>query len=295
MPSEPIVFADLIRGEVRFEPENVPDYVLTRADGFPLYTLTNPVDDATMKVSHVLRGEDLLSSTPRQIPLHHALRTLGFADGPLPEFGHLPFVLGEGNQKLSKRKTPEASLAYLRADGYLPEGVLNYLALLGWSIGGDRELFTVQEMADAFTLDKISRNSARWDVKKLAAINGIKIRELPVASFVSRLQPYLPAGADPAGGGRGGAARAGAGRAADRGGGPAAVPARAGGRVRARPVVGREGFQGRRGRGPGRGCGGSLRPVVVGRRRTCRRRCRARSWTVSGSSRGWRTGRCGWP
>jgi glutamyl-tRNA synthetase len=198
MPDEAVVFDDLIRGEVRFEPENVADYVLLRADGFPLYTLTNPVDDATMGVTHVLRGEDLLSSTPRQIPLHRALRSLGFADGPLPAFGHLPFVLGEGNQKLSKRKTPEASLAYLRADGYLPEGVLNYLALLGWSIGGDRELFTVQEMADAFTLDKISRNPARWDVKKLAAINGIKIRELPAEDFVARLQPFLPAGADPA-------------------------------------------------------------------------------------------------
>jgi glutamyl-tRNA synthetase len=169
----------------------VSDYVIVRADGFPLYTLTNPVDDATMRVNSVVRGEDLLSSTPRQIPLHRALRDLGFADGPLPAFAHLPFVLGEGNQKLSKRRTPEASLAYLRADGYLPEGVLNYLALLGWSIGGDRELFTLSEMASAFTLDKVSRNPARWDVKKLAAINGIKIRELPAEEFVTRLVPFL--------------------------------------------------------------------------------------------------------
>ena len=193
MPDEPVVFGDLIRGEVRFEPENVPDFVLLRADGFPLYPLVNPVDDAVMRITHVLRGEDLLASTPRQIPLHRALRSVGVvpADMPLPEFGHLPFVLGEGNQKLSKRKTPEASLAYLRADGYVPEGVLNYLALLGWSMGGDRELFSMEEMAAAFTLGKVSRNSARFDTKKLTVINGIKIRELPVEEFVTRLLPFL--------------------------------------------------------------------------------------------------------
>jgi glutamyl-tRNA synthetase len=190
MPDEPIVFDDLIRGEVRFEPDNVPDFVLARADGFPLYPLVNPVDDAVMRITHVLRGEDLLASTPRQLPLHAALRSLGFADGPLPRFGHLPFVLGEGNAKLSKRATG-GSLAGLRADGYLPEAVLNYLALLGWSIGGDRELFTLEEMAAAFTLDKVSRNPAHFDLKKLTVVNGVKIRELPVEEFVRRLLPFL--------------------------------------------------------------------------------------------------------
>ena len=190
MPDEPVVFDDLIRGEVVFEPANVPDFVLVRADGFPLYPLVNPVDDAVMRITHVLRGEDLLASTPRQIPLHAALRSLGLADGPAPRFGHLPFVLGEGNQKLSKR-VPESSLGHLRADGYLPEGVLNYLALLGWSIGGDRELFTLAEMAAAFTLDRVSRNPARFDTRKLTAVNGVKIRELPAAEFRRRLLPFL--------------------------------------------------------------------------------------------------------
>lgn len=193
MPDEPVVFEDLIRGEVRFEPGSVPDFVLARADGFPLYPLVNPVDDAVMKITHVLRGEDLLSSTPRQLPLHAALRELGIADGPLPRFGHLPFVLGEGNAKLSKRATG-GSLAGLRADGYLPEGVLNYLALLGWSIGGDRELFTLEEMAAAFTLDKVSRNPAHFDMKKLTVVNGVKIRELEPAEFVKRLLPFLVRG-----------------------------------------------------------------------------------------------------
>jgi glutamyl-tRNA synthetase len=190
MPDVPVVFDDLIRGEVRFEVGSVPDFVLARADGFPLYPLVNPVDDAVMRISHVLRGEDLLSSTPRQLPLHSALRELGVADGPLPRFGHLPFVLGEGNAKLSKRATG-GSLAGLRADGYLPEGVLNYLALLGWSMGEDRELFTPAEMADAFTLEKVSRNPARFDMKKFTVINGIKIRSLEAGDFVKRLLPFL--------------------------------------------------------------------------------------------------------
>ena len=191
MPDEPVVFQDLVRGEMRFDPEHVPDFVLSRADGSPLYPLTNPVDDALMGITHVLRGDDLLPSTARQLPLHAALRSLGLATGPLPHFAHLPMVLGEGKQRLSKRKTPEASLARVRADGYLPEGILNYLALLGWSLGGDRELFTVSEMVAAFSVEKISRNPARFDVKKLAAINGIKLRELEPGDFVRRLLPFL--------------------------------------------------------------------------------------------------------
>ncbi len=193
MPGTPIAFDDLIRGTVRFEPEHVPDYVLVRADGFPLYPLVNPVDDALMEVSHVLRGEDLLSSTPRQIALYDALRAVGVTSTPTPLFGHLPFVMGEQNTKLSKRNTPEASLAYCREQGFLPEAVLNYLALLGWSIGEDRELFTLEEMAAAFTLERVSRNPARFDPKKLAAINGVKIRELAVADLVGRITPFLRA------------------------------------------------------------------------------------------------------
>jgi glutamyl-tRNA synthetase len=191
MPDEAVVFEDMVRGEVRFEPENVADYVLARADGSPLYPLTNPVDDAVMGITHVLRGDDLLPSTPRQIPLHAALRSLGVASGPMPRFGHLPLVLGEGGKRLSKRKTPEASLITMRANGFLPEGILNYLALLGWSLGGDRELFTLDEMVAAFGVEKISRNPATFDVKKLTAINGVKIRSLDPDEFVKRLLPFL--------------------------------------------------------------------------------------------------------
>ncbi len=190
MPDEPVAFTDLVRGDIVFEVGSVPDPVLVRANGQPLYTLTNPVDDATMGITHVLRGEDLLSSTPRQLPLHQALIGLGIGEGVLPQFGHLPFVVGQGNRKLSKRD-PHGGLATYRERGFLPEGLLNYLALLGWSIGGDRELFDLAEMAEAFDVHRVNPNPAQFDLKKAEAINGVKIRELPPAELTERLVPYL--------------------------------------------------------------------------------------------------------
>lgn len=190
MPDRAIRFDDLIRGPVTFEPEFVPDYVLVRADGNPLYTLVNPVDDALMRITHVLRGEDLLSSTPRQIALYEALGDIGVTDGQMPLFGHLPFVMGEGNKKLSKRD-PESSLMLYRERGFLPEALLNYLALVGWSMGEDRELFSLQEMVDAFSLERVSRNPARFDLKKCEAINGVKIRELAPDEAAIRILPFL--------------------------------------------------------------------------------------------------------
>ena len=191
MPDRDISFTDLIRGEITFRAGAVPDFALARGDGTPLYPLTNPLDDALMGITHVLRGEDLLPSTPRQIPLHAALRSLGIASGPMPRFGHLPIVLGEGRRRISKRNTPEASLRQVRAEGFLAEGILNYLALLGWSPGGDQELFTLDEMVAAFSVEKINRNPATFDVKKLTAINGVKIRSLEPGEFVKRLLPFL--------------------------------------------------------------------------------------------------------
>ncbi|UYM05721.1 glutamate--tRNA ligase [Solicola gregarius] len=190
MPDVPITFTDLVRGEMTFEPEHVSDYVLVRANGQPLYTLTNPVDDATMGITHVLRGEDLLSSTPRQIPLHVALIAVGVSQGVVPHYGHLPFVMGPGNRKLSKRD-PGGGLQTYRERGFLPEGLLNYLALLGWSIGNDRELFTLQEMAEAFEIERVNPNPAQFDLKKCEAINGMKIRELSADDLADRLVPYL--------------------------------------------------------------------------------------------------------
>jgi glutamyl-tRNA synthetase len=193
MPDRSIGFVDLVRGELTFDVQNVSDYVLVRANGQPLYPLVNPVDDAMMGITHVLRGEDLLSSTPRQIPLHEALHEIGVATGPLPRFGHLPSVLGEGNRKLSKRD-PESSLQLYRDRGFLPEGILNYLALLGWSIGADQEFFSLGEMVEAFDITRVNPNPARFDLRKAEAINGMWLRRLEPDDLATRMIPYLQAG-----------------------------------------------------------------------------------------------------
>ena len=162
--------------------EHVPDYVLVRANGHPLYTLVNPVDDALMEITHVLRGEDLLSSTPRQIALYDALAAVGVGNGTTPHFGHLPYVMGQGNKKLSKRD-PESNLLAYRDKGFLPEGLLNYLALLGWSIAEDRDIFSMAEMVEAFTIERVNPNPARFDIKKCEAINAAHLRACRSTSF----------------------------------------------------------------------------------------------------------------
>jgi glutamyl-tRNA synthetase len=189
MPPEPIVFDDLVRGEVAFLPENVPDFAILRANGDPLYTLTNPLDDAMMGITHVLRGEDLLSSTPRQVPLYQTFQRLGVGNGP-PRFGHLPMVMGEGNRKLSKRDPGSGLLEYVDR-GFLPEGLLNYLALLGWGIADDRDVFTLQEMADAFDVRRVNPNPARFDMKKLEAINSAHMRRIALPDMTERVMPFL--------------------------------------------------------------------------------------------------------
>jgi glutamyl-tRNA synthetase len=191
MPDGDHSFDDLVRGPITFPAGSVPDPVMVRGNGEPLYTLVNPVDDALMGITHVLRGEDLLSSTPRQIPLHRALVELGVST-QVPEFGHLPFVLGEGNKKLSKRD-PESHLFLYRDEGFLPEGLLNYLALLGWAIAPDRDVFTVAEMVEAFDIKDVNPNPARFDIKKAEAINADHMRMLSVEELTHRVVPFLKA------------------------------------------------------------------------------------------------------
>jgi glutamyl-tRNA synthetase len=190
MPDLAITFHDLVRGEITFQPGHVPDYVLVRGNGHPLYTLVNPVDDAMMEITHVLRGEDLLSSTPRQIALHDALAEIGVGTGRTPAFGHLPYVMGPGNKKLSKRD-PESNLLNYRDRGFLPEGLLNYLALLGWAIADDRDIFSMEEMISAFTIDRVNPNPARFDLKKCEAINAAHLRAISVEDLTERMVPYL--------------------------------------------------------------------------------------------------------
>ncbi|AWV48179.1 glutamyl-tRNA synthetase [Mycobacterium leprae Kyoto-2] len=189
MPDEDISWDDLVRGTTTFAVGTVPDYVLTRASGDPLYTLVNPCDDALMKITHVLRGEDLLSSTPRQVALYQALIRIGMAER-IPEFGHFPSVLGEGTKKLSKRE-PQSNLFAHRDRGFIPEGLLNYLALLGWAIADDHDLFSLDEMVAAFDVVDVNSNPARFDQKKADAVNAEHIRMLDSEDFAGRLRDYF--------------------------------------------------------------------------------------------------------
>lgn len=191
MPDTDITFNDLVRGEITFKAGSVPDYALVRPNGAPLYTLVNPVDDALMGITHVLRGEDLLSSTPRQVALYQALYAVGVAEY-MPLFGHLPYVMGGGNKKLSKRD-PESSLFLHRDRGFIPEGLLNYLSLLGWSLSADEDIFTVEQLVENFDIHDVLGNPARFDLKKAEAINGTHVRMLEATDFRNRLIPYLQA------------------------------------------------------------------------------------------------------
>lgn len=189
MPDSDLGWRDLVRGETVFKAGTVPDFALTRGNGDPLYTLVNPVDDALMRITHVLRGEDLLSSTPRQLALYAALERIGVAEFT-PEFGHLPFVMGHGNKKLSKRD-PESNLFAHRDRGFIPEGLLNYLALLGWGISDDHDVFSMSDMVEAFDISKVNSNPARFDQKKADALNAEHIRMLDPGDFAHRLREFL--------------------------------------------------------------------------------------------------------
>lgn len=189
MPEQDWKWNDLVRGEIEFKSSTQPDYVVARSNGAPLYTLVNPVDDALMGITHVLRGEDLLPSTPRQLALYEALKAIGVAQ-QTPEFGHLPFVMGEGNKKLSKRD-PQSNLFNHRDAGIIPEGMLNYLALLGWSLAGEKDIFSVDELVANFDVTNVLANPARFDQKKLEAINADHIRLLEPKDFEQRLRAYL--------------------------------------------------------------------------------------------------------
>ncbi|THG31804.1 glutamate--tRNA ligase [Naasia lichenicola] len=189
VPDHDLSFDDLVRGPITFPAGSFPDFVVVRPNGQPLYTLVNPVDDALMGITHVLRGEDILSSTPRQIALYAALIEIGLTTF-VPRFGHLPYVMGEGNKKLSKRD-PESNLFHHRDRGFIPEGLVNYLALLGWSLTHDRDVFSIDEMTAAFDVENVNPNPARFDLKKAESINGDHIRLLAPEDFEERIVPYL--------------------------------------------------------------------------------------------------------
>jgi glutamyl-tRNA synthetase len=191
VPDTDLSFDDLVRGEITFPAGSFSDFVVVRPNGHPLYPFVNPVDDALMGVTHVMRGEDLLPSTPRQIALYHALIDIGVTTF-VPRFGHMPYVMGDGNKKLSKRD-PSSNLFHHRERGFIPEGLVNYLALLGWGLAADRDVFSLDEMVAAFDIADVNPNPARFDLKKAESLNGDHIRLLDVADLATRIVPYLVA------------------------------------------------------------------------------------------------------
>jgi glutamyl-tRNA synthetase len=177
-------FQDLLRGEVVFENSTIDDFVLLKSDGYPTYHLANIVDDHLMEISHVLRAEEWLSSTPRHIMLY---RALGYEP---PLFAHMPMILGPDRSKLSKRHGATALTEY-RELGYLPETILNFLALLGWSLDEKTELFSRQQLVESFSLERVSRTAAIFNKDKLDWMNGVYIRGLSLDDFTKRVLPFL--------------------------------------------------------------------------------------------------------
>jgi glutamyl-tRNA synthetase len=184
-------FVDAVRGEITFENTDIADFIVLRSDGSPTYLLAAAVDDLAMKISHVIRGDDLISATPRQMMLYDAL-------GPSerPSFAHLPLIVGADHKPLSKRHG-HTSVEHYRTEGYLPEALSNYLSLLGWSYGdGTTERFTREQLVEHFALEGVSKNPAAFDTDKLRALDGEYIRGLPVAELAGRLRPFFDVDVD---------------------------------------------------------------------------------------------------
>lgn len=181
-----ITFIDAVRGEVTFSAGMVDDFVLVRTDGTPTYNFAAAIDDATMAITHVIRGDDHLSNTPKQILIYEALGV------PVPTFAHLSMIWGADGKRLSKRHGATSVEAY-REMGYLPEALVNYLALLGWSLDGETTVFTRDTLAANFSLERVSRNPAIFDAGKLEWLNGLYIREMPADELAMRMMPWLEA------------------------------------------------------------------------------------------------------
>ena len=187
VPGGEIHFTDMIRGEMKFDADLIGDFIIMKSDAFPTYQFASPVDDAAMKITHVIRGEEHLSNTPYQLMLVDAL---GYARPQA--YAHMPLILAQDGSKMSKRKHPEMNLALYREHGYLPEALVNYLALLGWNPGTSQEIFTFDELAHAFSFERVQHAGARFDWEKLNWINGEYIRMLSDDELAKRLRPFVP-------------------------------------------------------------------------------------------------------
>lgn len=180
----PIVIHDLVRGDVQFERDGIGDFVIVKSDGIPVYNFAVVVDDHLMNITHVLRGEEHLSNTPRQAVIYEAL------GWEMPTFGHISLILGKDRTKMSKRNGDVSCVAY-QEKGYLPEALVNFLALLGWAPEGEEEMFTIDEMIEQFSLDRVSKSPAVFDIDKLKWMNQQYIKKLDVAELAELLKPYL--------------------------------------------------------------------------------------------------------
>jgi nondiscriminating glutamyl-tRNA synthetase len=187
VPGGKVVFTDMIRGEMTFDAELIGDFIVMKSDGYPTYQFASPVDDALMKITHVIRGEEHLSNTPYQLMIVDAL---GY-ERPVA-YAHMPLILAKDGAKLSKRKHPESNLMLYREQGYLPEALINYLALLGWNPGTSQEIFTFDELIRVFSFDRVQHAGARFDWEKLNWINGEWIRAMDDDELARRLKPFVP-------------------------------------------------------------------------------------------------------
>jgi nondiscriminating glutamyl-tRNA synthetase len=187
VPGGEVKFTDMVRGEMTFDSDLFGDFIIVKSDGYPTYNFASPVDDAAMHITHVIRGEEHLPNTPYQLLVIDAL---GYTRPQA--FAHMPLILAPDGGKLSKRKHPEANLMLYREQGYLPEAMVNYLALLGWNPGTEREIFTLDELIAEFSFDRVQHGGARFDRKKLDWINGEYIRALDDGDLTARLKSFLP-------------------------------------------------------------------------------------------------------
>jgi len=187
VPGGEVTFNDMVRGQMKFDADLIGDFIIVKSDGYPTYQFASPVDDALMKMTHVIRGEEHLSNTPYQVMLVDAL---GY-ERPTA-YAHMPLILAHDGAKLSKRKHPESNLMLFREQGYLPEALINYLALLGWNPGTEQEIFTFDELVQAFSFDRVQHAGARFDWEKLNWMNGEYIRSLDDGELARRLQTFLP-------------------------------------------------------------------------------------------------------
>ena len=184
MPDRKIVVHDLIKGRMEFDSKLLSDFVIEKSDGIPTYNFAVVIDDILMDISLVMRGDDHISNTPKQIVIYQAL------DIAIPEFAHIPMIMGPDNTRLSKRHGATSVMEYQRM-GFLPEAVLNYIAHLGWSSGTNQEIFSIKELIENFTLDKISNHSAIFDMEKLNWFNNEYLKRLSDEKYVEMLIPFL--------------------------------------------------------------------------------------------------------